>query len=159
MFVMTGVHRVHALWEVHPELRRRIHKVWMPPYSHAREEDELHWSRLMKNLSGKYTLYRRDVIFSLRDEILAATGGVLGEAVQLLDRAYERALDDGRTAVSADDIRASYHNLSDLTALWSDLADFEVVMKAADVKSRVATIRAAWAKPGEPNSKRSARDP
>lgn len=25
--VMTGIHRVHHLWEVHPELRRRIHKV------------------------------------------------------------------------------------------------------------------------------------
>jgi hypothetical protein len=149
MFVMTGVSRVHWLWEVHSELRRRIHKVWMPPYSHAREEDELHWSRLMKNLSRRHPLLRRDVIYELRDEILAATGGVIGEALQLLDRAYGRAIDDGRAAISAVDLRASYHGEKDLVTLWSDIAQFEEIMPAADVSSRVSSIRAAWLHAGK----------
>lgn len=149
MFVMTGVFRVHGLWEVHSELRRRVHKVWMPPYSQARAEDQLHWSRLMKNLSGRHPLLRRDVVFNLRDEILAATGGVTGEAVQLLDRAYGRARDDERSAISTDDIRASYHSEGDLLTLWSDIAQFEEIMPAADVSSRVSSIRSAWLNAGK----------
>lgn len=121
----------------------------MPPYGISREEDELHWSRLIKNLSARYALTRRDIVFNIRDEILAATGGVVGEAIQLLERAHGRAADDGRELVTLQDIRASYHSDSDLVALWSDIDEFERVMKTSDVKERADSIKDAWSKQGK----------
>jgi len=144
MFIMTGVHAATRLWEIHSELRRRVIPIWVPPYSVRRKEDEVHFLRLLKNLSAKIKMTRADLLFRISDEILAATGGVFGEIAQLLDRASNLAKDREHDRIQLCDIRDSYYGETDLRELWKDIELFEEAMKAGDLRSRAAMIRAKW---------------
>lgn len=143
MFIMTGVHTATRLWEIHSELRRRVISVWMPPYSARRKEDELHYLRLLKTLNAKYPCSRNDLLYSMAGDVLAASGGVFAEIVGLLDRAQQKANQEGDGRIHKRHIVDSYYNERDLTTLWRDIEEFEVAMEAGDVSARssIATAR------------------
>ena len=145
MFIMTGVQSASRLWAVHSELRRRVVTVWVPPYSDRRPQDRLPFLRLLTSLSTKYSLSREDLLLGMPSDILAATGGVFAEIVQLLDRAKDRARAEGRSRLSKRDIEASYYPDADLKALTRDIDSFEESMLAGDVSKRSALIQARWA--------------
>jgi hypothetical protein len=147
MFIMTGVHHATHLWSVHSELRRRVSPVWVPPYSHRRKGDEEHYLRLLKSLTPKYPVSRSDLLYLMADEILAATGGVFGEIVQLLDRAARLANTRGERSIRKQHIQAEYYNDRDLETLWRDIEAFEKVMETGCVTKRVGMIKAAWGSP------------
>lgn len=144
MFIMTGVHHAAQLWSIHSELRRRVAPVWVPPYSHRRKEDEKHYLRLLKSLTPKYPLSRSDLLYLMADEILAATGGVFGEIVQLLDRARRQAKAAGDRSILKRHIQAEYYNDRDLETLWRDIEAFEQVMETGCVTKRLEVIKATW---------------
>jgi hypothetical protein len=83
----------------------------------------------------------------MADEILAATGGVFGEIVQLLDRAARLANTRGERSIRKQHIQAEYYNDRDLETLWRDIEAFEKVMETGCVTKRVGMIKAAWGSP------------
>jgi hypothetical protein len=92
---LPPIYTATKLWDIHPELRRRVIPVWLPPYSDKRRGDEPHYLRLLKMLSANYTFSRGDLLYTMANDILAATGGVFAEITQLLDRATHHALLEG----------------------------------------------------------------
>ncbi len=144
MFVMTGVHHASRLWAVHSELRRRVVTVWVPPYSDKRKEDRVPFLRLLRSMSTKYPLSSADLLTGMASDVLAATGGVFAELIQLLDRAKSRALEENSARILKRHIESSYYADSDLAALWSDIELFEQAMKAGSVSSRAALARTRW---------------
>lgn len=144
MFIMTGVHSVTKLWEIHSELRRRVIPVWMPPYSHKRKEDEVQYLRLLKTLSPKYTFSRRELLCTMANDILAATGGVFAEIIQLLERATKAAQLEGGDLIHKRHVEAAYYNNHDLSTLWRDIEAFEDAMKAGDVSRRSEIVATYW---------------
>jgi hypothetical protein len=144
MFIMTGIHTAARLWEIHSELRRRVHTVWMPPYSHKRKSDERHYLHLLKTLSARYRLSRNDLLYAMADDVMAASGGVFAEIVGLLDRAQLRAQEEGEVHIKKRHIQASYYNERDLASLWRDIDAFEQIMEPGDVSTRSAMVAACW---------------
>lgn len=147
MFVMTGVQSAVRLWEVHSELRRRVLTVWMPPYSDGRPEDWVPFLRVLQSLSLKYNLSKQDLLTGMAHDILAATGGVFAQIVQLLDRAHQVAYERGRDRIIKRDIQDSYYSNADLEAIWRDVKAFELAMKAGDVSQRAELARTRWRLP------------
>lgn len=155
MFVMTGVHSAAKLWSVHSELRRRVVTVWVPPYSDSRPEDRDPFLRLLCSLASKYALSKNDLLVSMSYDILAATGGVFAEVIQLLERAKGIAMDNGVERICKGHIESAYYANEDLETLWRDIRIFEEAMRAGDVSKRSALAKTRWkASP----SKRQAED-
>ncbi len=144
MFVMTGVQSAARLWEVHSELRRRVVTVWVPPYSDSRPEDWGPFLRVLQSLGLKYNLSKKDLLMRMAHDILAATGGIFAQIVQLLDRAHQVAYEQGRDRITKRDIEDSYYSDSDLEAIWRDVRSFESVMRAGDVSQRAKLARTRW---------------
>lgn len=149
MFVMTGVHDASRLWAVHSELRRRVITVWVPPYSEKRSEDRISFLRLLKSLSGRYLLSKKDLLLMMFSDLLAATGGVIAELIELLDRAARLAAEQDSPRILKRHIEHSYYNDEELTTLWRDIDAFERAMAAGDVSKRSALIKARWAATGQ----------
>jgi ABC-type cobalamin/Fe3+-siderophores transport system ATPase subunit len=144
MFIMTGIHTAASLWEIHSELRRRVHLVWMPPYSHKRKIDEPHYLRLLKTLGARYRLSRHDLLYTMADDVMAASGGVFAEIVGLLERAQLRAQEEGEARIKKRHVQASYYNERDLASLWRDIDAFEQIMEPGDVSARAAMVATRW---------------
>lgn len=148
MFIMTGIHTATRLWAIHSELRRRVIPVWMPPYSDKRKEDESHYLRLLKTLSAKYEFSRSDLLCTMASDVLAATGGVFAEIVQLLERASHHARLEGAPRIHKRHIEGSYYSDEDLATLWRDIEAFELAMEAGNVSKRSALVEARWKSAG-----------
>lgn len=146
MCLMTGVHEAVRLWDVHSELRRRVTTVWAPPYSDTRPGDRIPFLRLLKFLGAREQLYRKDLLLRMASEVLAATGGVIGEVMQLLDRARKCATEDGSDRIAKRHIEASYYGDVELLSLWRDIEAFEYAMRAGSVQKRAALARMRWDK-------------
>jgi len=144
MFVMTGVHKATQLWSINSELRRRVTTVWVPPYSDSRKQDRLPFLRLLKSLSSRYQLSQADLLIRMSFDILAATGGVFAEIVELLVRAEVAARQDGSSRVLKRHIESSYYGTEDLKNLWRDIDAFERSMIAGDVSERSARACSRW---------------
>jgi len=144
MFVMTGVHKATQLWSINSELRRRVTTVWVPPYSDKRKEDRLPFLRLLKSLSSRYQLSQADLLIRMSFDILAATGGVFAEIVELLVRAEVAARQDGSSRMLKRHIESSYYGTEDLKNLWRDIDAFERSMVAGDVSERSARASSRW---------------
>jgi hypothetical protein len=144
MFIMTGIHSVTRLWAIHSELRRRVIPVWMPPYSEKRKEDEVPYLRLLKTLCSKYTFSRRELLCTMANDILAATGGVFAEIIQLLERATQQAHLEGSDLIHKRHVEAAYYNDDDLSTLWRDIEAFEDAMQVGDVSKRSDIVAARW---------------
>jgi hypothetical protein len=139
MLIMTGVHTATRLWEIHPELRRRISPVWVRPYSPRRKGDDREFLRLLRSMTPYFPFAQDDLLFNMSDDILAATGGIFGELKQLLKRSHKRAQHEGTQCISRRHIESSYYSDDDLRTLWRDIEAFETVSRPGDV-SRISTI-------------------
>lgn len=144
MFIMTGIHTATRLWAIHSELRRRVITVWMPPYSDKRKGDESHYLRLLKTLSAKYEFSRSDLLCTMANDLLAATGGVFAEIVQLLERATRHARLEGVPRIHKRHIEGAYYNDEDLATLWRDIEAFEQAMEPGNVSKRSALVERRW---------------
>lgn len=144
MFIMTGVHNASRLWAVHSELRRRVVTIWVPPYSDKRREDRDAFLRLLKSLSTRYSFSKNDLLLRMASDILAATGGVFAEVVQLLERAKARSLEQNGACILKRHIEESYYADQDLATLWRDIETFEQAMTAGDVSSRAKLASQRW---------------
>lgn len=151
MFVMTGVHQATRLWEVHSELRRRVDTVWMPPYSDKRAEDRLPFLRLLTFLELRYRT-AEGMLVGMSYEILAATGGVFAQIVQLMERASAVAADAGSAAIKRSHVESAYYTGVDIEAIWRDVKAFEEAMRAGDVRKRSDLARTRWSAVGKPSS-------
>jgi hypothetical protein len=144
MFIMTGIHTATRLWAIHSELRRRVITVWMPPYSDKRKGDEPHYLCLLKTLSTKYEFSRSDLLCTMANDLLAATGGVFAEIVQLLERAQRHARLEGVPRIHKRHIEGAYYNDEDLATLWRDIEAFELAMEPGDVSKRSTLVEGRW---------------
>ncbi len=144
MFLMTGVHSAARLWAVHSELRRRVITVWVPPYSDKRKEDLAQFSRLLATVGCKYTLAQSDLLQRMKYDILAATGGVFAELVQLLSRARDLAVAEGTSKIKKAHLEGAYYSDDDLRTLWRDIDAFEACMQAGSVGDRAQLARTRW---------------
>lgn len=144
MFVMTGIHRAAQLWSVNSELRRRVTTVWVPPYSDRRKEDRAPFLRLLKSLSAKHSFSSPNLLLAMTADLLAATGGVYAELVQLLLRAQEAAIQDGSQRILKRHVEASYYSDADLANLWRDIEAFENAMAAGSVTARAKLVDSRW---------------
>jgi len=143
MFVMTGVHQATMLWEVHSELRRRVDTVWMPPYSDRRAEDRLPFLRLLSSLERRYETADK-MLVGISYDILAATGGVFAQIVQLMERASAAADDAGSNKIRRSHVESAYYPRVDIEAIWRDVEAFEEAMRAGDVSKRSSLARSRW---------------
>lgn len=148
MFVMTGVHHATRLWEVHSELRRRVDTVWMPPYSARRAEDRLPFLRLLSSLELKYETAEK-LLVGMSYDILAATGGVFAQIVQLMERAHAAAEDAGSSSIRRSHIESAYYPRVDIEAIWRDVEAFEEAMLAGDIRKRSGLARTRWLSAGK----------
>lgn len=144
MFIMTGIHHASELWAVHPELRRRVSVVWVPPYGESRAGDIDNFHRLLRSMESKYSLSKQGLLMSMAFEILYATGGVFAELRQLLDRAKVKAEEDGCAKILKNHIESSFMSNRDLDCLWAQIRLFEAAMKSGDVLKEAERIRARW---------------
>jgi hypothetical protein len=144
MFVMTGVHKATQLWSINSELRRRVTTVWVPPYSDRRPEDKAPFLCLLMSLTIRYQLSRADLLIRMSADILAATGGVFAEVVELLARADTAARQEGGDRILKRHIESSYYGTEDLKNLWRDIDAFERSMVAGDVSERSARAKSNW---------------
>lgn len=145
MLVMTGVQSATRLWAIHSELRRRVTTVWVPPYSDKRRDDRIPFLKLLRSVSAKYPLSNKDLLLRLASDILAGTGGVFAEVVQLLDRAVVKMTEEGRSTLLKRHLDDAYYGDEDLTTLWRDIGEFERAMAAGDVRKRSALVSVRWA--------------
>ncbi|HEI8113697.1 ATP-binding protein [Stenotrophomonas maltophilia] len=147
MFVMTGVHKATQLWSVNSELRRRVTTIWVPPYSDRRRDDKLPFLRLLKSLANRYGLSQDDLLIRMANDILAATGGVFAEVVELLERADIAAKQEGCSRILKRHIEISFYGSEDLRNLWRDIDAFEMSMVAGSVTERSEHVKARWGSP------------
>lgn len=146
MFILTGVTKAFQMWGTHPEMRRRIHPVWMGNYSKHIRGDELKFMRLLKTVGENWNLARKALLVEMAAEIMAATAGVIGEVEMLLERASVRARVDGSPTIRKEHLEACYYNQIDLDNLWRDVDEFWEVSRSADVSEAAKTIRSLWSK-------------
>jgi len=144
MFIMTGVHEAALLWDIHSELRRRVTTVWLPPYSPRRKKDQEHFLRLLKSISTWHSFSPRDLPYRMAHDVLAATGGVIGEITKLFERAVQSARLNGQPSIHRRDIEDSYYNQRDLETLWRNVQSFEETMEVGSVTARASQIAARW---------------
>ncbi|MGO4259754.1 ATP-binding protein [Lysobacter sp. TAB13] len=144
MFLMTGVQSAARLWAVHSELRRRVVTVWVPPYSDKRPSDRDAFLRLLKSLSQRYALSREDLLLQMAGDVMAATGGVYAEVMQLLERASALMKESGSHCLLKRHIESAYYGDEDLATLWRDIDAFEQVMSSGDVSKRSMSVNARW---------------
>lgn len=146
MFIMTGVHEAALLWDIHSELRRRVTTVWLPPYSPRRKGDQEHFLRLLKNISMAHSFSPRDLPYRMAYDILAATGGVIGEITKLFERAKQAARWKGQPSIHRKDVECSYYNQRDIDTLWRDIQAFEETMAAGNVAIRASQVASQWSR-------------
>jgi DNA polymerase III delta prime subunit len=144
MFVMTGVHQAALLWDIHSELRRRVTTVWLPPYSPRRKRDQEYFLRLLKNICTSHSFSPRDLPYRMAHDILAATGGVIGEITKLFERARLSARINGQPSIHRKDVESSYYNQRDIDTLWRDVQAFEETMAAGNVAMRASQVASQW---------------
>lgn len=145
MFIMTGVPECIELWAVHHELRRRVIPVWFRPYSANQKEDHNHYLRLLKTLSTKYNLSRPDLLGLMAYDLLAATGGLLGHLISVMETARSKAAIDGSRAIKKSHIKDAFYSDTDLSRVWKDVHEFEAACRPGNVTKRSAIIAAEWA--------------
>lgn len=133
MFVMTGVPGVTKLWEIHYELRRRVSVVWMPPYNVRTDWDREQFLRLLITMEKIETLENAFLLVTMSEELLAATGGIFAEVLQLLKRARVMCRKRGGEGLCRADILSAVYPERDLATLWNDVRRFEQARAAADL--------------------------
>jgi ABC-type dipeptide/oligopeptide/nickel transport system ATPase component len=154
IFIMTGVSQCTALWSVHHELRRRVIPVWFRPYTTKESGDHLQFLRLLKTLSTKYTLSRPDLLYLMADDLMAATGGLLGHVVAVMETARIRARGEGAKKILQRHIVNAFYNDEDLRRVWKDVRDFEIASTAGSVSKHSQLIVSEWQRSAK-NSKPS----
>jgi len=142
MFIMTGVPECTELWSIHHELRRRVIPIWLRPYSAKVKGDHAHFLRLLKTLSQRYKLSRPDLLFLMADDLLAASGGLVGHLVRILDNAQIKAKADGAEHIRKSNICDSFYGQKDLARVWKDVHNFEECSRPACVRKLSAQIQA-----------------
>jgi hypothetical protein len=136
MGLLTTIQNGTELWKGRSEIRRRMDVIWLAPYDVSDPEDLKCYVGLLKKLSSQFTFEPADLVETLAPEIAAATAAVYAEMVNLLERAFENAMDDGRTVIREKDFHAAYYSREDLTTLWNDVEAFWEA-KRADKASAV----------------------
>lgn len=142
MFIMTGVAECKRLWAVHHELRRRVIVVWFRPYSPKRKEDHIHYLRLLKTISTQYSLSRADLLYIMADDLMAATGGLLGHLLEVLNAAKIKAAVEGSTTIKKRHIEDSFYSDDDIARVWRDIQIFEDASRPGNVRKQAAVIAA-----------------
>lgn len=136
--VLTGVPSSDALWNSRPEIRRRTTVVWVENYSLRDADETLAYTDLLKTLAEGIETSPRDLLELLGAEIVAVTGGIYAEIVNLLGRAKKCAADDGRTTLCATDLTNARLPADAIRKIWESVRDFEkarAVASAEDVQN------------------------
>lgn len=149
MFIVTGVPAAADMWRKFPELRRRISTVWVRNYSTDFKGDEVAFARLLKALSGHLNFSKPRLLAEMAADVMAATGGVVGEVVKLLGKAEMTATLQGSQAIDRCHIETSYYSELDLQNLWQGLEQFKAASKSASMTQRSAVIKTKWAQARE----------
>lgn len=149
MFIVTGVHAAADMWRQFPELRRRISTVWVRNYSMDCKGDEIAFARLLKSVSGHLFFSKPRLLAEMAADVMAATGGVVGEVVKLLKRAEVSAALKGSATIERSHIESSYYSELDLQNLWQGLEQFRAASTSASVTQRSNVIKASWARSRE----------
>lgn len=144
MFIMTGVTECTELWDVHHELTRRVIPVWFRPYSPKLKEDQIHFLRLLKTLSPNYPLSRPDLLCLIANDLMAATGGLVGHLIRVLENAKIKAKGEGCVHIEKHHIQAAFYSDRDLARVWKGVRDFEVKSSAGDVTKLSAQVESGW---------------
>lgn len=133
-FVLTGVTAMSELWMTRPEIRRRAHIVLMRPYSPYREEDRRHFVGLLRAIENEYAV-EQGVLRGMIEDLFLETAGIVGELIRLADDSRMRAQQAGREAISAADLRASFHNDAAAQQMWEDVRLFEELCAPGDPRA------------------------
>lgn len=143
-FIMTGVPEVVRMWSIHSELRRRVDVIWVPPYSERRPEDRQAFATLIRSRASHYPNCDVRAMLRYDAEVLAATGGVIGELDKLLERASTLALEEGGGGINWSHVERSIYSQNDLETMWNDIHMFEEAMAAGSVSARSSQIKEFW---------------
>jgi hypothetical protein len=146
MFLVTGIHTAAAMWRNFPEMRRRVTPVWVRNYSPDCKGDEVAFIRLLKTMSAHLKFSTPNLLADMAPDIMAATGGVVGEMAKLLKKAQSTATLAGSTTIAQSHIESSYYNTLDLQNLWLGLGEFKTASASGSVAERSKNVRKAWAR-------------
>lgn len=158
MFIMTGVSKASELWGVHHELRRRVGTVWFRPYGSKIKDDRLHYLRLLKTISPRYKLSKPNLLGLMADDLMSATGGLLGHLITILDKAKRKARAAGSRCITGKHVRDSFYSDRDMDRVWLDVHDFESVCSPGNVAQRTALLEAQWQRSSADAAPSSAED-
>jgi hypothetical protein len=143
-FIMTGVPEVVRMWSIHSELRRRVDVVWMPPYSEKRPQDRQAFATLIRSRALRYPGCDVKSLLRADADMLAATGGTIGELDQLLNRASLLAAEESARGVSWSHVERCIYSQHDLETMWNDIHMFEKAMAAGSITARSSQIKEFW---------------
>lgn len=144
MGLLTTIQNGVDLWKNRSEIRRRTDVIWLAPYDVSNPEDLKCYLGLLRRICAPYTFEPSDLIDSIAPEIAAATAAVYGEMVNLIEKAYENALDDGRTVIKVADIQAAYYGSREMKTLWDDVAAFWEARRADEPEAMSKRADRIW---------------
>lgn len=116
--VLTGIETMPDLWADKGELRRRVRKVWVPPYS-GDKEGLKDFARLVASFLGRYETDDPKDIVKMSPELHYATGGLIGE----LERLFIESAVDGRK-LTRQSIESCYYTEKETRDLWDGVRRF-----------------------------------
>ena len=134
--ILTGIETMPALWARKAELRRRIKKIWIPPYPDDREGIKK-FARVVASLLKEFDAESPTEIIRMTPELHMATGGIIGE----LKRLFVDSAKDGRP-LSREGITSCYYTQSELRDLWDGIRRFHEARKISSREELYAAKQA-----------------
>lgn len=121
--MLTGIETMPKLWADKAELRRRIRKVWLPPY----DDDQAsirNFARVVASMLGDYEVENPRDILKMSRELHLATGGLIGE----LKRLFVESVKGGRR-LTRESVSSCYYSENELRDLWDGIRRFHEAQK------------------------------
>ncbi|QHB73503.1 AAA family ATPase [Stenotrophomonas sp. 364] len=135
--ILFGTPRAAALWDCHPDIRRRSLFVWAQRYREDRSEDHRPFASLVSSLGKHLPLERPDLLVQNLELALANSAGSYGEVKQFLLRADQARVRRDSHTIDLCDLHQASYSREHLLGMWEQAKAFdglcEINTDAADL--------------------------
>jgi len=132
VLVMVGTHRMAALWEGDPEIRRRSQKVVFARYKNS-EVDLFNLLRLCANLTRDLKFAKNSTPVKTIHLIYHATRGVFDELRTFYQRAESCRMVEGTSLISVKHLESAVLSPKELAGLYRACEKFDEISSVADL--------------------------
>lgn len=118
--IVLGTYYLLDVWKTSAEINRRLGKVHLRRYRDSNSDELQEFASCVVKLGKHYPFDADDVVRKNFKTIYGLTLGIVGEAHDLLERAYLTAKSSGRQAISATDFLASALSKEQLLTMYQE---------------------------------------